>query len=108
MTEFQEMVQADIKNVFLDLSMFGESHIVEGRERTIIIDDMEKIKRNEYYQDQEAVYSKRLLFYIAAEDMGKLPDIGRLIEVDGEMFRVVQAEDESGIFAVTIEAYMQQ
>ena len=47
MSEFKDMIQEDIKNVFLDLEMFGETHIVAGKDRTIILDDGEKLRRSE-------------------------------------------------------------
>lgn len=105
MSAFKDMVREDIKNVFLDLDMFGETHVVAGKEMTIILDDAEKMRRNGFYQDSKAIYSKRILFYAAAEDFGKLPPLGRTIEVDGINYKVLQAEQEDGIYAITAEEF---
>lgn len=105
MNAFKDMVKADIKGVFLDLNMFGETHVVAGKEMTIILDDAEKMRRNGFYQDSKAIYSKRILFYAAAEDFGKMPPLGRTIEVDERNYKVLQAEQEDGIYAITAEEF---
>lgn len=105
MSAFKNMVREDIKNVFLDLDMFGETHVVAGKEMTIILDDAEKMRRNGFYHDSKAIYSKRILFYAAAEDMGKLPPLGMSIEVDGSSYKVLQAEHEDGIYVIVAEKF---
>lgn len=44
---FKDMVQEDIKNIFLDPEVFGETHIVDGNEMTIIIDENELVEREQ-------------------------------------------------------------
>ncbi len=105
MNEFKEMVQADIKEIFLDIEMFGETHTIAGKEMTVIFDDAEKLRRNGLYQDEKAVYSKRQLIYAAAKDIGRLPDIGRRIEIDGKDYKVMQADDEDGMYVIMVEEF---
>lgn len=105
MSAFKDMVREDIKNVFLDLDMFGETHTVAGKEMTIILDDAEKLRRNGLYQDNKAIYSKRIFFYAAAEDIGKLPPLGREIDVDGRAYKILQAEQEDGMYAIMAEEF---
>ncbi len=102
---FKEMVKEDIKEVFLDLNLFGETHVIAGKKMTVIFDDAEKRKRNEQYLDNNAIYSKRILFYVSADDMGSLPPIGRTIEVDGRDYKVLQADQEDGIYSVMAEEF---
>jgi len=105
MGEFKDMVREDIKEIFLDLEMFGEEHTVAGKKMAIILDDGEKRSRNEQYQDNKAIYSKRILFYAASEDLGRLPEPGRVIDVDGRDYKVLQAEQEDGIYSVMAEEF---
>ncbi len=105
MSEFKDMIQEDIKNVFLDLEMFGETHIVAGRERTIILDDGEKLRRSELYQDSKAIYNKQIFFYIAAEDLARKPEIGQAIDVDGRDYKMLHIDYEDGIYAITAEEF---
>lgn len=108
MSEFKEMVKGDIKDVFLDLEMFGEKHIVAGKEMVIILDDTENRNRNEQYQDDKAIFNKRILFYVAEEDLGSLPPLGMRIDVDGRDYKVLQAEREDGIYSVMAEEFREQ
>lgn len=105
MDGFKDMVREDIKNVFLDLEIFGETHMVAGKEMVIVIDDGEKRRRNGQYLDEKAIYSKRILFYAAAEDMGSLPPLGMEIDVDGRDYEVLQAEQEDGIYSILAEEF---
>lgn len=105
MSEFRDMVREDIKEIFLDPEMFGETHTVAGKELTIILDDGEKLKRNEQYQDDKAIYNKRLLFYVAEDDLGELPPLGRVMDIDGSEYMVLQAEQEDGIYSIMVEEF---
>ena len=105
MSGFKDMVREDIKEIFLDLEMFGEEHIVAGKKMAIILDDGEKLRRNEQYQDDKAIYSKRIFFYVSSEDMGKLPELGRTIGVDGRDYKVLQADQEDGIYLILAEEF---
>ena len=100
MDSFKDMVREDIKEVVLDLDMFGEEHTVAGKKMAIILDDAEKLRRNELYQDNKAIYSKRIFFYAAAEDFASQPELGRVIDVDGRNYKVIQADEEEGIYAI--------
>ncbi len=105
MSAFKDMVREDIKNVFLDLDMFGEKHVVAGKEMTIVLDDAEKLRRNELYQDNKAIYSERIFFYAAADDFKQMPVLGRTINIDGREYKILQAEQEDGMFAVMAEEF---
>jgi hypothetical protein len=39
MRSFKEQVEADIKNVFLNTSEFGETHTIEGTEVDVVMDN---------------------------------------------------------------------
>ena len=103
MSELRKMVQEDIENVFLDLDMFGEEHMVAGKMRTIILDDVENLRRNEQAQDPEALHNRRRMFYIAAKEFKKMPNAGMMIELDRKPYKIVRVEEEGGILAITIE-----
>lgn len=103
MSEFKKMVQEDIEDVFLDLDMFGEEHMVAGKKRTIILDDMENLRRSEQIQDPEAFRKKRRMFYVASNEFKKIPNAGMMIELDEKPYKIVHVEEESGILAITIE-----
>lgn len=105
MSSFKDMIQEDIKEVFLDLEIFGETHTIAGKEMTVIFDDAEKIRRNGLYQDSKAIYSKRKLIYAAKEDLGRLPDLGRIMDIDGSAYKVLQADEEDGMYTIMAEEF---
>lgn len=105
MDTLKDMIQEDIKEVFLDLNMFGEEHMVGGKKMTIIFDDAEKLRRNSLYQDNKAIYSSRILFYASSEDFKKKPELGRTIDVDGRSYKILQAEQEDGMYVIMAEEF---
>ncbi len=47
---FKEQIEADIKNVFINIDEFGEEHLVNNQKMTVIIDDLEHIDRERRYK----------------------------------------------------------
>ncbi len=103
---FKDVLKNDVKRVFLNFDEYGESHTINGQEVTIIVDDNElterekRIKRN----DEGELHKKQLLFYIAAEDFGPLPSPGKLLTLDKKRYLITEAEDEGGIYSISLEA----
>lgn len=106
MTSFKELIQKDNKTVFISPEEFGEPHDLNGKTVYIVIDNNEIIEREKKYKDSndDGVHAKQLLFYVAREDFGALPSIGRMLMVDGERYAVTDAINESGIYSITLEA----
>lgn len=101
---FKEMVNRDIKNIFLNPDEFGETHIVDDREMTIIIDENELVEREKKMKTlAEGLHNKQLLVYVSKEDFGSEPLIGRLLDLDGIYYTVTDVSDEDGIYSISLE-----
>lgn len=101
---FKEMVNRDIKNIFLNPDEFGETHIVDGREMTIIIDENELVEREKKMKTlAEGLHEKQLLVYVSKEDFGPEPLIKRLLDLDGICYTVTDVSDEDGIYSISLE-----
>lgn len=102
---FREMVQKDIKNVFLNPKEFGETHVIDGKEMTIIIDDNELLerKKGKTIAIAEGLHTRQLLIYVSIEDFGEEPLIGRLLELDGNDYTVLDVTNEMGMYTITLE-----
>lgn len=101
---FKDMVQEDVKNIFLDPEEFGELHIVDGREMTIIVDENELIEREKKNKTlAEGLHKKQLLIYVSAEDFGAEPLVNRLLELDGVYYTVTDVSSEMGMYAISLE-----
>lgn len=103
---FKELLKADVHNIFLNSEEFGERHRVNGKIMVIVLDDMENIEREKKMKSHmDGIYARQLLFYVAADDFGgPLPGQDTYLQLDGGTYKVVDATDECGIYAITLEA----
>lgn len=102
---FKDILNNDIKATFLNPAEFGETHTVQGKEMTIVLDDLENIEREKKMASHaDGIYARQIFFYVSADDFGPLPAQGGLITVDGNRYTVVDATDEAGMYAITAEA----
>lgn len=101
----KDMIRQDIKSVFLNFDEFGEMHDINGQEVLVIIDENELTEREKKIRDrEEGLHKRQLLFYVAAEDFGRLPAPGRVLKLDEKQYEITDANDESGIYAISLEA----
>ena len=104
--KLKELIAADVEKVFLNPEEFGEIHTVNGLKMLIIMDGNEMIEREKRVKNHaEGTFRKQILFFVAAEEFGALPAIGREISVDSRKYRVIDAISESGIYSITAEAF---
>ena len=96
---FKTLLQMD-RQIFLNPDEFGELHNVGGKEMLILIDDNEMIER----EKRQGIYIKQILFYVKAEEFGKLPAVGRALILDGKRYTITDAVDENGIYSISLEA----
>lgn len=107
---FKETLQRDIKSVFLNFEEFGEMHNLNGKEKLVIIDENELTEREKKNRNSAIngaggeLYLRQFLFYIAAEDFGKLPSPGNVLDFDYKKYRITDAANEDGIYSISMEA----
>lgn len=107
---FKDVIRKDIKNTFLSFEEFGEIHKLNGKERLVIVDEIElterekKIKKMNGTNIGSGLYAKQLLFYIAAEDFGSLPSPGNVLKFDDRQYIITDANNEDGIYSISLEA----
>ena len=102
---FKDTIKQDVRAVFLNFDEFGEIHTIFGQDVLIIIDENELTEREKRIRRNEGeLHKKQLLFYIAAEDFGPLPDPGRILHLDGKRYEIMEAENEDGIYSISLEA----
>ena len=101
---FKEQMAKDVGAVFLNPEEFGETHVVNGKEMVIIIDNNEQIEREKRVGQSDAVYANQKLFYAAASDFGALPKQGSILMLDGERYLVDDAVSEGDIYSISIHA----
>ncbi len=103
MSGFKDVINNDVKTVFLNTDEFSGEHIINGKKMAVQIDDNEAIERQLRANQNTGVYIRQMVIYVSSDDFGKMPYIGQVINLDGMVYRIVDVSSESGIFAITIE-----
>lgn len=106
MKTFKDIIKQDIKNTFMNDNEFSDKHTIDGKEMSVITDGIELLEREKKLKDNaKGVFLKQKLIYVAAEDFGHLPRIGRIIKLDNANYRILDAIAENGMYSLTLEAY---
>lgn len=101
---FKELLQQDVKNVFLNPAEFGEEHVIGGKKMVAVVDDNELLDRKERMDgNMDGVYTEQTLLYVSAQDFGPCPPIGRILEMDGREYVVTDVLDEGGMYSIRLE-----
>ena len=103
---FKECIAADVSNVFLNKLEFADTHTVNGKKMTVLVDDNELLERDKAKMGThiDGLYKRRGLIYVAQKDFGKRPAIKSMLTLDGLAFRVADCTEEAGILAIELEA----
>jgi len=105
MSTFKEIIASDVKNVFLNVDEFSETHSVNGVDMAVQIDSNEQIEREKRMnQHMDGIYKNEKLIYVAAADFGPMPKQGSILRLDGQIYKVEDAIHEDGVYSITIGA----
>ena len=105
MMSFKDIIEDDVRGVFMNPQEFSEMHTVNGVEMAVQIDSNEQIEREKRFnQHMDGIYLNQKLIYVAASDFGPLPKQGSILTLDKRTYRVADAVSEDGVYSITIEA----
>jgi hypothetical protein len=99
---FKDQVVKDIELVFLNLDEFGETHEVEGREITIVIDDDALITRK---GAELGVAESSLLIFARCEDLPERKAPGSAINIDGREYIVDDWTESTGVAQIALSQH---
>lgn len=106
--DFKEILKSDINDVFLNLSEFAETHILNGKEVKAIVDDDTldgevNIKfHGQAQQRGEGLYSGGIALYISTADFGK-PKPGATLTLDEIRYFVISTSEQNGMYKINIQ-----
>lgn len=103
---FKDYLRDDI-GTFLNHLEFADTHLVNGKEMTVQVDENELLERDKskiMAAPMKGIYRSRRLIYVAKAEYGRRPAIETLLNLDGKMFTVRDCVEEAGILAITLEA----
>lgn len=101
--DFKEMLLQDCEEVFLNPEEFGSWHRIDGRKMVIQADDSEVTERSKKQVERtEGIYKRQFLFYVLQKNFGPLPAVGRAIDIDGTVYKILEASSEGGIYSILV------
>lgn len=101
---FKDIIRNDI-DLFVNQDEFADMHLIDGKEVPVMIDNNEQVEREKRMtQHMDGIYKKQLLIYVKKSDYGVLPAIGKILNLDGRVYKIMDAIDEDGIFSISLEA----
>ena len=95
---FQQLVENDIREVFLNLSEFAEMHIVEGKDISIVITDDQGIPIKAGYRI--GVSESSIIVNAAVDDLPQRKESGETLNIDGREFTVDRWGDNDGMAVI--------
>lgn len=98
MSAFKDAVQADVKNIFLNIDEFAEEHDIDG-ETVLCIIDSDVMQGAPVTLEGVFVNSKNV--YFASGDI-VAPVEGEMMRIDGSFHIVQRVSDEDGVLVVTV------
>lgn len=101
---FKDIVQQDIKNVFMNNGEFSDIHIIDGKEMSVIVDELELTERQKKQKYDSVLSKKEILIYVSAEEYGPLPAINKPIAFDGKTYLIKEASNEDGMYSLHLGA----
>lgn len=104
MSGFSEGVAVDLDTVFLDLDVFGEKHVVQGKEITVLYDEeeLERIKEKKENRFDDDVHKADVLFYAKESDLGSELSANSLMQIDGKRYFIYQARLVAGLWKIIL------
>jgi hypothetical protein len=94
------MVEDDINAVFLNLDEFADTHTVEGREITLVLDEDKLIERQG--GAELSVAESALLLYASVTDLPPRRNPGEVLNFDGREYTVNSWTQSQGMATIAL------
>lgn len=103
MPRFKDYISSDL-DMFFNLDEFAEEHNIDGKTMAVIIDN-DMLQRRKMSQ-ADGTYTGELLFYVRKTEFGSRPALGQHVMFDDMPYRVVDCQEDSDLYIITLEAYL--
>lgn len=105
-SEFNSMLQNDIKNTFFNVNEFCEYHNIDGKQMRVHIDSHELAKRDPSgVKDSDGLYKSGISILVPVEDYGARPKVGRMLILDKKHnYSVEEVDEQNGVYVLTLGA----
>lgn len=100
---FKDYLESDMMNTFF--TDFAEIHTVNNVEMVIVIDeDLVKERLSKIKSDIDGIYIADVLFHVRKSVYGEKPAIGEILNLDGDIYRVSDAQEDKGMYSISLVA----
>ncbi|MEA0565529.1 hypothetical protein [Lysinibacillus irui] len=104
---FKDTLEKDLSCVFFNANELADKHVLGGQELDIVVEsNLGAVKG--YGKDQllvsQEVYSHFKTILVKSSDF-YVPNIGSILDLDGEEYYVEEADEELGVIRIVISAY---
>jgi hypothetical protein len=99
-SEFQKMLEDDIRDVFLNLDEFAARHNVEGREITIVMAPNQQLSMSGGYT--LGVSESSISVHVAAADLPQRKEAGETLNIDGREYIIDQWNEHQGMAEIML------
>jgi hypothetical protein len=94
---------------FFNTDEFAETHIVNGTEMDIVLDEDLLKERQANKTDTEGryisgIYNADVLFHVQKSIYGDSPAVGEIVDLDGEIYRVADVQEDANIYSISLAA----
>ena len=98
---FKDRVKQDISSVFFSIDEFGDTHEINGKAMTVILDD-NYLKEASSDSDLRGIWGDYTTLYVKADDYGDAPKRGALISLDGAKHEVEDVTSDMGVYKIIL------
>lgn len=103
MSKFRQMVQKDLKNIFLNPQEFAELHNLNGSECMASVQALtNKDMLVSSTTGLDGITGQTVNVYCALVDLEERPTHGQLFTLDDETYYVVNVEDNMGMLKIML------
>jgi hypothetical protein len=101
----KEMIEEDIRNVFLTVNENADKHNINGQLTDCIVDeDISKRRSNRQSENFDGIYQRQLTIFVSEADLGYRPERDQKMTVDGEWYQVIDCASSGGMLEIELGA----
>ena len=93
MKSFKEQLEKDLDSVFFNMNEFAETHMIDGKEVPIVLDNDRIIELSMGKTvETRGIFTDDILFFVQKKDM----------EFDGEMYPISDVKEDFGGYTIIL------
>jgi hypothetical protein len=102
-SDFKAQIAADTAT-FLNLDEFADSHEIDGRIITVLVDEEElQTRKSSSSNPTDGIYDAVLLFYAKKADFPERPVIGKPMQFDDRTLKVADVQEDAVMYTITLK-----